>query len=193
MSRKKSAKKNSAQKNSSPLIPAAPIPAADADVVAALLDFEYTIGELDDALDAYEGTGMDRCLRAAVELRDVLGAHGWYFRPEAQLEEFLVFPSTPNPGEPGPEVSFGVEWPTNPITGIPRGVHEVMVLAPIPGGQFESTAITFRSVGEFVPFAAALKNPDPDQWPAELQERRHNPDEELEAYAERMSGRAQSS
>ena len=54
------------------------IPAGDADVVAALLEGEFTIAELDEALDAYDGTGMDRCLSAALELRALLHEHGWY-------------------------------------------------------------------------------------------------------------------
>ena len=48
------------------------IPAGDADVVAALLDGEFTLAEIDDALDAYEGTGMDRCLTAAMELLSLI-------------------------------------------------------------------------------------------------------------------------
>lgn len=163
------------------------VPAGDADVVAALLDGEFTADELDAALDAYEGTGMDACLRAAVQLRDLLGEGGWFFAPDSGLVEFLLFPSDPGAVDAAPTVSFGVEWPTNPITGLPRAVHDVAVSAPLPDAPGKATAVRFRSVAQFAPYAAAVKNPDPDQWPAELQDRRFDPDDEIRAYAEKLS------
>ncbi|KGF18576.1 hypothetical protein QP932_08550 [Corynebacterium freneyi] len=166
------------------------IPAGDADVVAALLDGEFTLAEIDDALDAYEGTGMDRCLTAAMELRALLHDGGWYFAPDSGLVEFLLFPSDPAAVDAAPTVTFGVEWPTNPITGLPRAVHDVSVSAPLPDDPDSATAIRFRSVKEFAPYAAAVKDPDPDNWPAELQGRRFDPDDEIRAYAEQLSKNA---
>lgn len=166
------------------------IPAGDADVVAALLDGEFTLAEIDDALDAYEGTGMDRCLTAAMELRALLSDGGWYFAPDSGLVEFLLFPSDPAAVDAAPTVTFGVEWPTNPITGLPRAVHDVSVSAPLPDDPDSATAIRFRSVKEFAPYAAAVKDPDPDNWPAELQARRFDPDAEIRAYAEKLSKNA---
>ncbi|WP_295626861.1 hypothetical protein [uncultured Corynebacterium sp.] len=165
------------------------IPAGDADVVAALLDGEFTVAELDEALDAYDGTGMDRCLTAAMELRALLHEHGWFFLPESGLDEFLLFPSDPAFLDGAPTVSFGVEWPTNPITGLPRAIHDVSVSAPLPGNPEEATAIRFRSVADFAPYAAAVKNPDPATWPEEIQGRRFNPDDEIRAYAEQLSAK----
>lgn len=166
------------------------IPAGDADVVAALLDGEFTLAEIDDALDAHEGTGMDRCLTAAMELRALLHDGGWYFAPDSGLVEFLLFPSDPAAVDAAPTVTFGVEWPTNPITGLPRAVHDVSVSAPLPDDPDSATAIRFRSVKEFAPYAAAVKDPDPDNWPAELQGRRFDPDDEIRAYAEQLSKNA---
>ena len=163
------------------------IPAGDADVVAALLEGEFTIAELDEALDAYDGTGMDRCLSAALELRTLLHEHGWYFAPESGLVEYLLFPSDPAAVDVAPTVSFGVEWPTNPITGLPRAVHDVSVSAPLPDDPGSATAIRFRSVKDFAPYAGAVKDPNPDNWPAELQDKRFNPDDEIRAYAEKLS------
>lgn len=163
------------------------IPAGDADVVAALLDGEYALAEVDEALDVYDGTGMERCLTAALELRALLHDHGWYFAPESGLVEFLLFPSDPAAIDAAPTVSFGVEWPTNPITGLPRAIHDVSVSAPLPNDPGAATAIRFRSVKEFAPYAGAVKDPDPDNWPAELQDRRFDPDNEIRAYAERLS------
>ena len=166
------------------------IPAGDADVVAALLDGEFTLAEIDDALDAYEGTGMDRCLTAAMELRALLHDGGWYFAPDSGLVEFLLFPSDPAAVDAAPTVTFGVEWPTNPITGLPRAVHDVSVSAPLPDDPDSATAIRFRSVKEFAPYATAVKDPDPDNWPSELQDRRFDPDDEIRAYAEQLSKNA---
>lgn len=166
------------------------IPAGDADIVAALLDGEFTLAEIDDALDAYEGTGMDRCLTAAMELRALLHDGGWYFAPDSGLVEFLLFPSDPAAVDAAPTVTFGVEWPTNPITGLPRAVHDVSVSAPLPDDPDSATAIRFRSVKEFAPYAAAVKDPDPDNWPEELQDRRFDPDDEIRAYAEQLSRNA---
>ena len=163
------------------------IPAGDADVVAALLDGEYALAEVDEALDVYDGTGMERCLTAALELRALLHDHGWYFAPESGLVELLLLPSDPAAIDAAPTVSFGVEWPTNPITGLPRAIHDVSVSAPLPNDPGAATAIRFRSVKEFASYAGAVKDPDPDNWPAELQDRRFDPDDEIRAYAERLS------
>ncbi|MFD5867955.1 hypothetical protein ACFWGD_04970 [Corynebacterium sp. NPDC060344] len=171
-----------------PKVPATgSIPAGDADVVAALLDGEYTLAEVDEALDVYEATGMDTCLSAALELRALLHEHGWYFAPESGLVEFLLFPSDPAAIDAAPTVSFGVEWPTNPITGLPRAIHDVSVSAPLPNDPGAATAIRFRSVKDFAPYAGAVKDPNPDNWPAELQDRRFDPDDEIRAYAEQLS------
>lgn len=166
------------------------IPAGDADVVAALLDGEFTLAEIDEALDAYEATGMDRCLTAAMELRALLHDNGWYFAPDSGLVEFLLFPSDPAAVDAAPTVTFGVEWPTNLITGLPRAVHDVSVSAPLPDDPGAATAIRFRSVKEFAPYAAAVKDPNPDNWPEELQDRRFDPDDEIRAYAEQLSRNA---
>ena len=130
---------------------------------------------------------MDRCLSAALELRTILHEHGWYFAPESGLVEFLLFPSDPAAVDVAPTVSFGVEWPTNPITGLPRAVHDVSVSAPLPDDPGTATAIRFRSVKDFAPYAGAVKDPNPDNWPAELQDKRFNPDDEIRAYAEKLS------
>lgn len=172
------------------------IPAGDADLVAAFTDGDYTAAQLPQALDEYDGTGLDRCLADAMELRSLLHDNGWLLDTAAVNEDFAVFVA--GQGAAGAtSLSMGVDWPTNPITGLPQARYDLELSAPVAGAPADSTdgadeladgprrehtAVRFRSVADFAPYASVVRGRTPDQWPDELQGKRFDPDQELDAF-----------
>ena len=172
------------------------IPAGDADVVAHFTEGEHTAAQLPQALDEYEGTGFDRVLTDAMTLRGTLHQAGWMFDTSVGDGDFAVF-TTARTVDGAPSLSMGVDWPTNPITGLPRARYDIEVSAPLTPAKVGAgedaeeldheprtaqTAGLLTSETEFVPHASAVKDRNPDAWPEELQGRRFDPDEELDAF-----------